>query len=186
MLARHLLRLGPVDILEILDRCGGLERGAGDVYAILAERFTDDSGLHSLWRGMAEEECAHARRLETWRAHVAAEFPEHRPIASGFAEAIREIEILLRNARSQAHRCASADEAFALALKIEESELDSLYTTLLRSSVIRRSSGVAMTIREETAAHHAALVRMVRERSRDEANLLRASLLAGSEPDDTP
>jgi rubrerythrin len=175
-----------VDILEILDRCSGLERGAGDVYAMFAERFADDSGLRTLWQGMAEEERQHAKRLETWRALVAAELPEHRPVANGFADAIREIEILLRNARSQARRCASADEAFALALQLEESELDSLYTTLLRSSVTTRSSDAATTIHEETAAHHAALVRMVRERSRDDANLLRASLLAGSEPDGAP
>jgi rubrerythrin len=181
-----LLRIASVDILEILDRCGGLERGAGDVYTMLAERFADDPGLHTLWQRMAEEEREHARKLETWRALVAAELPEHRPVANGFADAIHEMEILLRNARSQAWRCASADEAFALALGLEESELDSLYTTLLRSSAITRSSDAATTIREETAAHHEALVRMVRERSRDEANLLRASLLAKSEPDGAP
>lgn len=175
-----------MDILEILDRCGGLERAVGDVYAIFAERFADDPGLRTLWRAMAEEERQHARTLETWRALVAAEFPEHRPGASGFAAAIREIEILLRNAQSQAPRCASADEAFALALELEESELDSLYTTLLRSAVFTRSSDAATTIRAETAAHHEALVRMVRERSRDDANLLRASRLAGAEPDGAP
>jgi rubrerythrin len=175
-----------MDILEILDRCGALERGAGDVYAILAERFADDPGLRALWRKMAEDEREHARKLETWRALVAAEVPEHRPVASGFADAIREIEILLRNTRSEAWRCASADEAFALALKLEESELDSLYTTLLRSSVITRSSDAATALRAETAAHHEALVRMVRERSHDEANLLLASLLVESEPDDLP
>jgi rubrerythrin len=171
-----------VDILEILDRCGGLERGAGDVYALFAERFADDPGLCPLWQRMAEEEREHARKLEALRALVAAEFPEHRPVANGFADAIREIEILVRNARLQARRCASADEAFALALELEESELDSLYTTLLRSPVITRLSDAATTIRGEIAAHHEALVRMVRERSRDDANLLRAARLAGSEP----
>ena len=172
-----------MDILEILDRCTALEREAGVVYALLAERAGDDDALCGLWYGMAADEREHARKLATWRALVAAEPAEHRPVASGFADAVRALEAVLGGARARAPRCETPDEAFAIALDLETSELDDLFATLLQSSPIARYPDVAENLRYETGDHHGELVRMVRERSRDEHNLLRASLLVVHDSD---
>jgi rubrerythrin len=167
-----------VDFLALLDRCVALEHGAGEIYRGLAERFADDTELCALWKAMAEDESGHARKLATWRALVAAERPDHRTGASGFEDGVAALEKLVAGARVTARHCSSPDEAFAIALALETSELDAIYTRLLQSSPIARFPDLAETARRETAGHHAPLIRIVRGRSRDEQNLLRASLLA--------
>lgn len=168
-----------MDILEILDRCAALEREAGVIYAELAERCRDDDALCALWYTMAAAEREHARKLSTWRTLIAAEPAEHRPTVSGFADALRALEAVMRDAHARAKDCATTDGAFAIALELETSELDALYATLLQGSPIARYPDIAETLRRETRGeHHGALARMVRERSRDEQNLLRASILA--------
>jgi hypothetical protein len=167
-----------VDFIALLDRCIDLELGAGRIYTLLAERFAVDAELHALWSAMAEDERGHAHKLATWRALVAAEAPKARTSASGFEAAVTALEELVAGARVAARHCPSPDEAFALALALETSELDAIYTQLLQSSPIARFPDLAETVRCETAGHHAALIRTVRARSDDERNLLRASLLA--------
>lgn len=174
-----------MQILEVLDRCTALERKAGQIYAVLATRFPDDGALRALWRGMAGQEREHARRLARWRGLIAAEPVEHRPTATGFAEAIAEVEATMGDARARAGSCQTPDEAFAIALDLETSELDELYERLLKSSpVIRRGDGP--DVRWERNAHHAVLLRLVRERSRDEHNRLRAAILAVSDAETSP
>ncbi len=154
-----------------------LERAAGEIYGLLATRFPEDEALRALWQAMAADEREHAHKLATWRALVAAVPAEHRPTASGFADAVRALETVMRGARAQAMRCHTADEAFAIALELETSELDALYMTLLQSSPIARFPDNAENVHHENGDHHAPLLRMVRERSRDEHNRLRAALL---------
>jgi hypothetical protein len=170
-----------MDFLALLDRCVALERAAGATYALLAGRFPDDPALRSLWEGMAADEREHAHKLATWRAVLATEDPARRPTPIGFDASLAEVEQLVADARCQAARCATADEAFALTLMLESSELDAMYTQLLQSSPIARFPDIDETIRSETADHHDALVRMVNARSGDEGNLLRASLLVARE-----
>ncbi|MBI3770141.1 MAG: hypothetical protein HY271_16835 [Deltaproteobacteria bacterium] len=167
-----------MDLLSLLDRCIALETGASEVYGLLAERFADDGELEELWRSMATDERRHAHKLATWRALVAAEHPDHRASTSGFADAVTALEGFVAHARAEARRCTTADAAFALALALETSELDAIYTQLLQSSPIARFPDLAETVRSETAGHHAALLRIVQARSRDDGNLLRAALLA--------
>jgi len=167
-----------MDFLSLLDRCVALEDGAGEIYRDLAERFAGDTELCALWKAMAEDERGHARKLATWRALVEAEAQDHRPSASGFEDGVAALEELEARARVTARNCSSPDEGFAIALALETSELDAIYTRLLQSSPIARFPDLAETARRETAGHHAPLIRIVRARSRDEQNLLRASLLA--------
>jgi rubrerythrin len=167
-----------MNFLALLDRCIALEQGAGQIYTLLAERFAVDAELCALWGTMAEDERGHAHKLATWRALVAAEVPNHRTSASGFEDAVVALEELVARTRVAVRHCSNPDEAFALALALETSELDAIYTRLLQSSPIARFPDLAETVRRETAGHHAALIQMVRARSHDEGNLLRASLLA--------
>lgn len=164
-------------ILELLDRCVQNELNAAEVYALLAERFAGDDALVTLWSSMAREEREHARKLATWRELLAIEPPEQRPQASGFAEDLAEIEELLARARDGA-RTADEEEAFALALGIETSEIDAIYTTLLHSSPLARFPDLAETVRREATAHHEMLFAAAEKRCRGDRARLRMALLA--------
>ena len=49
---------------EILDLAGRIERKMADIYRFFAECFSHDENYSSLWKGMAEEEDAHAGFLD--------------------------------------------------------------------------------------------------------------------------
>lgn len=165
-----------MDILPLLDRCIAVERTVSEVYDVLARRAEGDSALREFWGAMAQDERQHARKLETWRALAASEDPAHRTAAEGFEAGLREVEELVAEAWRQAEGASSP--AFAIALEIEMSELDAIYSTLLQSSPLSRYPDVAETRRREIDPHHEALMRAVRARSRDEQNLTRAALVA--------
>ena len=167
-----------MDIVPLLERCIAVERQVGEVYDRLAERAAGDSELREFWGAMAQDEREHARKLEAWRGLAATEDVAHRSAAAGFEADLAEIEQLVAEAGRQAAGVQSVDDAFAIALELEMSELDAIYTTLLQSSPLSRYSDVAETRKREVEPHHEALVRAVRSRSRDEQNLTRAALIA--------
>jgi len=164
-------------ILPILDRCINIERKAGEVYDLLAERQLGDEELHGFWARMAADERKHARNLETYRAIVAAEDPRHPTLADGFEDEIAELARLTDEALERAAHASSTDEAFGIALDLELSELDTIYTTLLRSSPLNRPRNGSYAPCD-LAPHHAALVGAVRARSKNEDHLTRAALIA--------
>jgi rubrerythrin len=169
-----------MDIVTLLTRCIALERGAGEVYRMLAARAGGDAELVRLWTAMARDEDQHADKLDAWRTLVLGEPPERRTCADGFDAGVRALEALMAHARAEAARVTTADEAFALALALERSELDAIYTTLLQASPIARFPDGSETYRRETADHHDALVAAVAARPTTEANTLAAALLAAA------
>lgn len=166
-----------MDMIDLLGRCAGLERKAAEFYDTLAHRFARDADLGRLWSTMANEEREHARKLATWRELVAAEPPEHRPQASGFTGDVDEVERLLA-ASCAAAATADEEEAFALALALESSELDTIYTTLLQASPLARFPDFHETVRRESTGHHHKLLEMAERRCKSERARLRISLLA--------
>jgi rubrerythrin len=166
------------DMVALLERCTALEETAATIYEILARRFAGDAELAALWASLARDEHGHARKLATWRELIAAEPAEHRPTASGFESGITEVERLLKESRTAA-ATADQEEAFAIALAMENSELDVIYTTLLQSSPIARYPDLVDTVRHEAAGHHEKLLAMAKQRCRAERTMLRAALLAG-------
>ena len=166
------------DILMLLERCIGLESTAATVYEILARRFVGDVELAALWASMARDEHQHAQKLSTWRELIAREPAEHRPTASGFDEGVDAVQRLLAESRIAAET-ADEEEAFAIALAMENSELDVIYTTLLQSSPVSRYPDIADTVRHETAGHHEKLLDMAGRRCRSQRTLLRAAMLSG-------
>ncbi|MCC6846968.1 MAG: hypothetical protein IT294_00605 [Deltaproteobacteria bacterium] len=166
-----------MDMLDLLGRCIGLERNAAEFYEILARRFAGDAELARLWSTMAGEEREHARKLATWRELIVAEPLEHRPRASGFEPDVVELERMLEESRAAA---ATADEegAFALALALEGSEINTIYTTLLEASPIARFPDFQETMKRETAEHHGALLEAARRRCTSDRARLRMGLLA--------
>jgi len=166
------------DMLNFLERCISLERSAARVYETLARRFASDAELAALWAAMARDEHGHARKLATRRDLIALEPTEHQPRASGFDADIAEVQRLLAESRVAAET-ADEEEAFAIALAVENSELDVIYATLLRSSPLVRYPDLKNAVGHETAGHHEKLLDMVRRRCRAERTMLRAALLAG-------
>ncbi|MEO6025941.1 MAG: hypothetical protein ABIR79_03625 [Candidatus Binatia bacterium] len=169
------------DMLALLERCTALEETAATIYESLTRRFAGDAELAALWASLARDEHAHARKLATWRELIAREPAEHRPQASGFDDGVAEVQRLLAESRIAAET-ADEEEAFAIALAMENSELDVIYTQLLQSSPIARYPDMVDTVRHETAGHHEKLLEMVKRRCRAERTMLRAALLAGHHP----
>jgi rubrerythrin len=169
-----------MDLVALLARCIELELEAAELYAVLARRAAGDAELVALWSAMADDERRHARKLATWRELVAAEPPEHRPQASGFVAGVDATEALLQESLDAAVD-ADEDEAFALALALEASELDAIYTTLLQASPLARFPDFALTVRHETSGHHERLLDAARRRCRSERVRLRLAILAAHE-----
>lgn len=167
-----------MDIVAILARCIAIERNAAAIYERLAARFAHDAELGMLWSAMAQDELAHASSLERWHALADQKPPDRRGQAIGFERDVEAVERLLAETLEASARVASAEEAFALALALETSEIDTIFMTLLRSSPLARGSEADGDLRRDTSAHHANLVQVVQRRSQDGANLLRAALLA--------
>jgi hypothetical protein len=170
-------------MLALLDRCVRLERTAAEIYETLAQRFAADGELQALWTAMAADEREHARKLATWRELLAAEPGWHRPQASGFSEAVEAVEALLRTSRAEA-ATVGEEEAFALALGIEGSEIDAIYTTLLQSSPLARYPDLHETVRHESAGHHERLLAVAERRCRSDSTRLRIALLAAHEAEE--
>lgn len=170
-----------MDVFPLLGRCIAIERMAGEIYDILADRVEDDTELRHFWRAMADDERLHASKLEELSQLTAVYGSERRSVIEDFEKEVGEIERLVVDAKDEAKQVDNADDAFAIALEIEMSELDLIYTTLLQRSPLPLCTEIEKTRRSEMAGHHEALVRAVRARSRNEQNLVRAALLAAED-----
>lgn len=171
-----------MEIANLLTRCIALEHGAGEIYRTLEARAPDGE-LAALWAAMARDENEHARKLTAWRTLTVAEAPGRRTAADGFDEDVLGLEGLLSFQRERAARATTADDAFAIALALETSELDAIYTTLLQASPMARFPDVRETFRAESAGHHERLLAAIAARSRDEHNRLAAAVLAAAHDD---
>jgi hypothetical protein len=117
-------------LVEVLERCKGFEQRLADIYSQFAAQLRTDRDLESFWLGMAEEEKHHAKILAAEKAALAVEsdpgyfMPE-------FSKKCVELDALLKRAEEKAHKGVTKDEAFALALELEQSELKTVYHDLV-------------------------------------------------------
>jgi rubrerythrin len=165
------------DVRALLDQCIALERAAAAVYEILARRFAHDGELVALWAALARDEHDHARRLAACRDALAGEPGERAPAAKGLEETIADVRWLLTQSRIDAET-ADEEEAFAIALAMENSELDVVFTTLLQSALRGHVEPVTDGMRPDAAAHYGKLLAMAQRRCRAEKTMRRAALLA--------
>ena len=170
-----------MEAVRLLRKAAGIEQAAAKIYDILAARFTDDAVLHQFWSNMAADERKHGKKLGTWRQLLEQGPVTEQPTLADFGKAIGELERLARDLRTRATGAKTPDDAFAIALALESSELDIIYTTLLQSSPIARFPDIAETRRAEIGRHHEALCEMVRARSSSEHNRMMAALIATKE-----
>jgi rubrerythrin len=166
-----------MEILEVVDRSIRAEQTAAAVYERLAEFFADDAALRELWQELAADEHGHAADLSEWRTRLAREPWDRRPIPRGFDRPFTNLEATLAAAVARADVATDPDDAFAIALELESSELDAIYSLLMRCSSLVRHSGGGQMGGHELGRHHARLLDAVRARSRDDVVRLRAELL---------
>lgn len=115
---------------EVLRRCSELEQRVADIYSQFAGSLNDDKELESFWLGMAEEEKHHGKILAAEKAALEVDsdtgyfMPE-------FPAKLVEMDTLLKRVEEKARLGITKDEAFALAMELEQSELDTIYRDLV-------------------------------------------------------
>lgn len=115
---------------EVLRRCSDLEQRVADIYSQFAGSLNDDRELESYWLGMAEEEKHHGKILTAERAALEVDsdtgyfMPE-------FPAKLAEMDTLLKQVEEKARIGVTKDEAFTLALALEQSELNTIYRDLV-------------------------------------------------------
>ncbi len=115
---------------EVLRRCSDLEQRVADIYNQFAGSLNDDRELESYWLGMAEEEKHHGKILTAERAALEVDsdtgyfMPE-------FPAKLAEMDTLLKQVEEKARMGVTKDEAFTLALALEQSELNTIYRDLV-------------------------------------------------------
>ena len=115
---------------EVLRRCSDLEQRVADIYSQFAGSLNDDRELSSFWLGMAEEEKHHGKILAAERAALEVDsdtgyfMPE-------FPAKLMEMDAFLKRVEEKARVGVTKEEAFALALELEASELNTIYRDLV-------------------------------------------------------
>ena len=115
---------------EVLGRCSLLEQRVADIYSQFAGSLNDDRALASYWLGMAEEEKHHGKILAAEKAALEVDsdtgyfMPE-------FSAKLMEMDAMLKRVEEQARIGVTKDEAFTLALELEQSELNTIYRDLV-------------------------------------------------------
>jgi hypothetical protein len=131
-LSNHEIEEGgkPMFMTDILGRCSILEQRVADIYSQFAGSLNDDKELESFWLGMAEEEKHHSKILAAEKAALEVDsdtgyfMPE-------FSAKLVEMDVLLKRVEEKAKLGVTKDEAFALALEMEQSELNTIYRDLV-------------------------------------------------------
>jgi hypothetical protein len=114
----------------VLGRCSLLEQRVADIYRQFAGSLNDDKALASYWLGMAEEEKHHGKILTAEKAALEVDsdtgyfMPE-------FSAKLMEMDAMLKRVEEKARIGVTKDEAFALALELEQSELNTIYRDLV-------------------------------------------------------
>jgi hypothetical protein len=115
---------------EVLGRCSILEQRVADIYSQFGGSLNDDKELESYWLGMAEEEKHHGKILAAEKAALEVDsdpgyfMPE-------FSAKLMEMDALLKRVEEKARLGVTKEEAFALALELEQSELNTIYRDLV-------------------------------------------------------
>ena len=117
-------------VAEILEKCSELAARSARAYRHMAERFHGDEERVNLWRELALGEETHAdilrRELVSFqeRDHSGSFLPE-------YAERLARLDGEIRQLESRAETARSVDEALAVAVALEQADLEDLYDDLV-------------------------------------------------------
>jgi hypothetical protein len=115
---------------EVLTRCSGLEERVAAIYSQFAGSLNDDKDAESFFLGLAEEEKHHGKILAAEKAALEVDsdpgyfMPE-------FPAKLDEMDTMLKKVEEKARIGVTKEEAFALALDLEQSELNTIYRDLV-------------------------------------------------------
>jgi len=119
-----------VYVIEIIERCGDLATRTARVYRGLAGQFEGDPERVRLWRELALEEEAHAdilrREFESFQEQEqsGAFLPE-------FGVRLQRLDSELRQLEQRATSAHALDDALAIAVALEQTDLEDLYDDLV-------------------------------------------------------
>jgi rubrerythrin len=119
-----------VYVVEIIERCSDMAARTARVYRRLAEEFQGDQERVRLWRELALEEETHAdilrRELDSFQEQEqsGAFLPE-------FADRLSQLDSELQRLERRAATARSLDDALAVAVALEQADLEDLYDDLV-------------------------------------------------------
>ncbi len=117
-------------VSEILERCSEMAARTADVYRRLAERLQTHDERVQLWRELALGEETHAdilrRELQSFQEQdqTGSFLPE-------YAARLRQLDAELRQLETRAQNAHTLDEALAVAVALEQADLEDLYDDLV-------------------------------------------------------
>jgi rubrerythrin len=119
---------------EVLQTTIVLERQSMALYARFAKMFNASPELHEFWFGMARDEARHVGALELVSTVLESEgvLDQPSPIAVQ-AEVISRLRTLLETYLKKELKSLSLDQALAIALEVEETELEDMVGDLLKA-----------------------------------------------------
>ena len=116
---------------EILGRCSTLEQRVSEIYEQFAHSLPDyEFSLKSFWLGISADEQQHARTLAAEKAALEFEadpgyfMPE-------YPAKLVTLDAMIKQIEEKARQGVTKDEAFNLALDLEQSELNLIYRDLV-------------------------------------------------------
>ena len=117
-------------VTEILEKCSELAARTARAYRRLAERFYRDEERVELWRELALEEETHAdvlrRELQSFQ-----EQDQSGSFLPEFAERLTRLDGEIGELEKRAETARSVDDALAVAVAIEQADLEDLYDDLV-------------------------------------------------------
>ncbi|MFI5397990.1 MAG: hypothetical protein ACHQ9S_20835 [Candidatus Binatia bacterium] len=117
-------------VSEILEQCSGMAARTARVYRRLAERLHGGDDQVHLWRELALEEETHAdilrRELKSFQEQdlIGSFLPE-------YEERLRQLDTELCQLEERAEAADTLDEALAVAVALEQADLEDLYDDLV-------------------------------------------------------
>jgi rubrerythrin len=119
---------------EVLQTTIALERQSMALYARFAKLFANDPALHDFWFGMARVESRHVGALDLVSAVLdfegALDKPSPIPLQSA---TIANLRNLLDRYLKEADSAFTLDRALAIAVEVEETELEDMVGDLLKA-----------------------------------------------------
>lgn len=152
----------------IIQSCIEIERSIADLYASFA-RDSAGSPVGDLWSELARDEIAHGIALQ-----AVADLPSGEREESSIAPA--RLEALRQTVRVASTTRVCLDDAFRIALDLEDAELDNIYRRLFAITLNDpRLSHAFRSALGEVDDHEQKLIRMIEAHSENAALLRRAA-----------
>jgi rubrerythrin len=127
------LRMPPVKVPELVERCIGLELRAARVYESLARRFGQTDPVQVFFATLASQERDHAELLGLCRA-AARRGEWNAKHFDPWRDAVPALEEQLKEAESRAESLDRLSDALQLVIELEASEINQLYSGIVAAS----------------------------------------------------